>query len=54
MTWLAAAVWFVLGSIAAVAALSARMTMLKDREFVRGWAAAQKARDEAEPEVRRV
>ena len=54
MTWLGAAIWFVLGAVASVAALSARVTMLKDREFVRGWAAAQKTRDEADPEVRRV
>jgi len=54
MTWLGAFIWFVLGTVAAVAALSARVAMLKDREFVRGWAAAQKARDEADPEVRRV
>ena len=54
MTWLAAAVWFVLGSIAAVAALSARVTMLKDREFVRGWTARLRVEDEQDPEVRRV
>jgi len=54
MSWLGAAIWFVLGSVAAVAALSARMRMLRDREFVRGWTARLRVEDEQDPEVRRV
>ena len=37
-----------------ISALSARMTMLKDREFVRGWTARLRVEDEQDPEVRRV
>jgi len=54
MTWLGALIWFVLGSVAAAAAMSARMTMLRDREFVRGWTARLRVEDEENPEVRRV
>jgi len=54
MTWLMATLWFVGGILAASLAAKERIRKVGDLQFVRGWAAAQKARDEADPEVRRV
>ena len=54
MNWLMAVLWFSGGILAASLAARERIRKAGDLEFVRGWAAAQKARDEQDPEVRRV
>ena len=54
MNWLMAVLWFVGGVAAASLAARERVRRVGDLEFVRGWSAAQKARDEQDPEVRNV